>query len=141
MTPFFLLLALFALLKIWLGWWTALRLALAAMFLLTASAHWGRKRADLVRMVPPRFPRPELLVTLTGIAEIAGAIGLAIPAVAPYAAAALSVMLVAIFPANVHAAQQRLTIGGRGVTPLVPRTLMQIVFLAATLAVFIAPMS
>ena len=30
-----------------LGWWTTLRLALAGMFLLTASAHWGKRRPDL----------------------------------------------------------------------------------------------
>jgi hypothetical protein len=32
---------------------TPLRFALAMMFLLTASARWGRGRADLVRMAPP----------------------------------------------------------------------------------------
>ena len=37
----------------------ALRPALAVMFLLTASAHWGAKRADLVRMVPPGFGSPK----------------------------------------------------------------------------------
>lgn len=37
----------------WLSdWQHALRGAVGAMFLLTASAHWGRRRTDLVRMVP-----------------------------------------------------------------------------------------
>lgn len=35
------------------GWFTPLRFALAGMFLLTASAHWGKRRPDLVRMIPP----------------------------------------------------------------------------------------
>ena len=35
------------------GWYTALRLALGWMFLFTASAHWGKRRADLIRMFPP----------------------------------------------------------------------------------------
>ena len=54
------------------GWWTSLRVALGGMFLLTASAHWGKRRSDLVGMVPPVFPKPDLLVALTGILEIVG---------------------------------------------------------------------
>jgi uncharacterized membrane protein len=116
-------------------WYTCLRLALAGMFLLTASAHWGKRRPDLVRMVPRAFPRPEVLVTLTGILELLGAIGLLLPRFAPLAAAGLSLLLLALFPANVHAARAGLTIGGRPATALVPRTLLQLVFLAATVSV------
>ena len=108
-----------------------LRIAVALMFLLTASAHWGSKRADLVRMVPAWFPRPEMAVTLTGLLEIAGAVGILIPATAPYAAVGLAMLLVAMFPANVHAARAKLSIGGRPVTPLLPRSAMQGLFLAA----------
>lgn len=39
-------------------WHLALRAALGAMFLLTASAHWGRRRADLIRMVPESVGNP-----------------------------------------------------------------------------------
>jgi Predicted membrane protein len=114
-------------------WTTSLRFAVALMFLLTASAHWGKRRADLIRMVPPAFPKPEWIVTITGWLEIAGAIGIVIPAVAPYAAAGLALLLVAMFPANVHAARSRLTLAGKPVTPLLPRTVLQLVFLAAVL--------
>jgi len=108
MTPFILLLTLFLLLNILgrlgipfsFGWWTALRISLAAMFLLTASAHWGRRRADLIRMIPPRFPRPDLLVSITGVLEILGAVGLLIPTIAPFAGLSLSLFLLAVFPAN-----------------------------------------
>jgi uncharacterized membrane protein len=117
------------------GWHTPLRLALAGMFLLTASAHWGRRRPDLVRMVPPAFPRPDVLVTLTGLLELLGAVGLLLPRVAPLAAWGLSLLLLALFPANVRAARAGLTIGGRPATALGPRTLLQILFLAATVAV------
>jgi uncharacterized membrane protein len=116
-------------------WTTCLRLALAGMFLLTASAHWGKRRPDLVRMVPPALPRPEVLVTLTGLLELLGAIGLLLRPTAPLAAAGLSLLLLALFPANVHAARAGLTIGGRPVTALAPRTLLQLVFLAATVTV------
>jgi uncharacterized membrane protein len=146
MAPFIVLVTLFALLSILghfqipvaFGWWTSLRLALAGMFLLTASAHWGKRRPDLIRMVPTSFPRPDLLVTVTGVLEILGGIGLVLTKVAPYAALGLAIMLVAVFPANIHPARQRLTIAGRPVEPLLPRTLLQIVFLAATIAVFVA---
>lgn len=114
-------------------WIVSLRVALALMFLLTASAHWGKRRADLVAMVPPALPRPDLLVSFTGLAEIAGAIGLLVPVLAPLAASGLAAMLVAIFPANIHAARQRLTIGGRAVTSLGPRAAMQLLFLTAVL--------
>jgi uncharacterized membrane protein len=145
MVPFIVLVGLFALfsllgyfqLPVHYGWWTSLRLALAGMFLLTASAHWGKRRTGLIRMVPPAFPRPDLLVTATGILELLGAIGLVLPMVARYAALGLALMLLAVFPANVHAARERLTIAGRHVESLVPRTLLQIVFLVATMAVFL----
>jgi uncharacterized membrane protein len=143
--PFIVLTALFVLLSIagFLhlpvsdGWWTSLRLALSGMFLLTASAHWGRRRPDLIQMVPPVFSRPDLLVTITGILEMLGAVGLMLPSVAPYSALGLTLLLVAVFPANVHAARKRLTIAGRQVEALIPRTLLQFVFLAATVAVFV----
>ena len=93
------------------SWVMSLRGGLAAMFLLTASAHWGRRRPDLIRMVPPTLPRPDLLVTVTGWLEILGAAGLLVPATAGVAAACLAALLVAMFPANVRAARQRLTIG------------------------------
>jgi hypothetical protein len=38
-----------------------------------------------------------------------------------------------MFPANVHAARAKLSIGGRPVTPLPQRSAMQLVFLAAVL--------
>jgi uncharacterized membrane protein YphA (DoxX/SURF4 family) len=79
--------------------------------------------------------RPDLMVTITGILEILGAIGLLIPAVAPYAALCLSLLLVALFPANVRAAARGLTIGGRRATALPVRAVIQLVFLTATLSI------
>jgi uncharacterized membrane protein len=135
MQPLIVLLTMFLVLIIPLGWWDALRFALAAMFLLTASAHWGKRRPDLIRMVPPVFPRPDLMVTITGVLEILGVIGLLIPALAPYAGVCLAALLVALFPANVRAATHHLSIAGRRATPVVTRALIQVAFLTATLAV------
>lgn len=110
-----------------------LRISVALMFLLTASAHWGKRRRDLVRMVPSWFPRPELAVTATGVLELLGATGILIPATAPYAAIGLAVLLVAMFPANVRAAREHLTIAGKAVPALAPRSALQLVFVAAVL--------
>lgn len=113
------------------SWAICLRGALFIMFLLTASAHWGKRRSDLVRMVPPAFPRPDIIVTTTGFLEILGAIGMLIPATARAASVSLALLLIAMFPANVWAARHNLTIGGRPATALPLRTLLQIVFIGA----------
>jgi uncharacterized membrane protein len=117
-----------------MAWQHCLRVALACMFLLTASAHWGRLRADLVRMVPPAFSHPETWVTITGIAELAGAIGLLWTPAVKIASTGLTVMLIAMFPANIYAARHQLTIGGRKVPGLTVRSVMQVVFLGAIIA-------
>jgi len=113
------------------GWTSCLRAGLSLMFFLTASAHWGKRRRDLIAMVPPTIPRPDLAVTTTGILELLGAAGLLLPATAPAAAACLAVLLIAMFPANVRASRERLKIGGSEATGLPLRTVLQIVFIAA----------
>ncbi|MFG3578466.1 DoxX family membrane protein [Micromonospora chersina] len=116
------------------GWHPALRIGLALMFLLTASAHFLSRRADLIAMVPPRLPRADLLVTLTGVLELLGALGLLLPATARAAAAGLALLMLAMFPANVSAARRGLTLAGRPVTAVGVRTALQVVFVAAALA-------
>jgi uncharacterized membrane protein len=86
-------------------------------------------RAELVRMVPPGVPNPELMVTVTGVCEVLGAIGLLIPRTRRIAAVSLILFLVAVLPANIHAARSALTLNGAPVTPLWPRVGLQIVFI------------
>ncbi|AHH96512.1 hypothetical protein GCM10010174_74840 [Kutzneria viridogrisea] len=117
------------------AWPPALRGGVALMFLLTGVAHFVPKmRADMIAMVPPRLPSPALLVTVTGVLELAGALGVLVPATAGLAAWCLTLLLLVMFPANVSAARRGLEFGGRPATPLVPRTLEQALFLAATIA-------
>lgn len=118
-------------------WPVALRGALAAMFTLTGLSHFVGMRADLISMVPPALPEPALLVTVTGILELAGAAGLLWRPTAPWAAAGLSALLVAMFPANVYAAVAGLTLDGEPAMALLPRTLLQVLFLGATLTVLV----
>ncbi len=112
-----------------------LRIALFLMFLVTASAHWGKGRADLIRMVPPVFPHPGILVTVTGILEIAGAIGLIVPLTSRIAALCLAILLLALFPANIRAAREHLTIMGRPTPGLLVRGAIQVVFVSALVAI------
>ncbi|MCH5584490.1 DoxX family protein [Shimazuella sp. AN120528] len=114
-------------------WHTSLQAGVALMFLLTASAHWGKRREDLIRMVPSSFPNPDLLVTITGWLEIIGAIGILIPQTSVYASLGLAIMLVAMFPANIKAAREGLTIAGQPTPKIVIRTILQIIFLVAVL--------
>ena len=115
------------------SWQAATRIGLAVMFFFTAVAHFNRMRPDLIRMVPPQLPNPAALVTLTGIAELLGAIGLLLPAVSHWAALALALLLVAMFPANVHAARSGTTLGGRPATRLALRLPMQLIWIGLLL--------
>ncbi|MEV4488916.1 DoxX family protein [Micromonospora coxensis] len=122
------------------GWHPALRVGLALMFALTAFAHFAHpRRADLIAMVPPRLPRPDLLVTVTGVLELVGAVALLVPATARWAAAALALLMVAMFPANVSAARRRLTLGGRPVPPLPTRIVLQILFVGVAAVISFGP--
>lgn len=112
-------------------WRLALRASLGVMFLLTASAHWGKRRPDLIRMVPGGIGSPEIWVTLTGVAELVIAVGIQVPRLASWSAYAAIAMLCCIFPANVKAAREHLSILNRPVPPLVPRLIIQLIFIGA----------
>lgn len=114
------------------SWPAAVRAGLAAMFCFTAMAHFGPMRHDMVRMLPPWVPSPEAVILFTGLCEIAGAIGLLVPRTRRIAAIALILFLIAVFPANLHAARTGVSLGGNPVTPLIPRALMQMLFIALT---------
>ena len=114
------------------SWTGALRIALAAMFVFTAVSHFHpRTRPDLVRMVPPSLPAPELLVTATGVIEFMGAIGLLVLWALPAAAYGLIALLAAMFPANVHAARAGSIVAGRRASPLVWRLPLQLLWMSA----------
>ncbi len=79
------------------------RALLAALFASAGVAHFTRE-ALFVRMVPPWIPAPQLMVQLSGVCELVGALGLFIPSVRRAAGWGLVALLVAVFPANVHMA-------------------------------------
>jgi uncharacterized membrane protein len=112
------------------SWPAAARDSLAVMLLLTASGHFLPMKEDLVRMTPSWVPWPRAMVFFTGLCEIAGAIGVVVPALQRAAGIALIIFFIAIFPANVHAARAGVTLRGRPPTPLWLRVPMQILFIA-----------
>jgi uncharacterized membrane protein len=111
------------------SWPAALRVGLALMFTATGLAHFIGMRGELIAMVPAQLPQPGLLVTVTGVLELTGAVGLLIPATAMAAALCLAVLMIVLFPANVHLARTGSDIDF--VDRTIPRTILQLVFLAA----------
>jgi uncharacterized membrane protein len=54
------------------------------------------------QIVPRALPAPRLLVYVSGVAEIAGGVGVLIPATQVWAAWGLIALYVAVFPANLN---------------------------------------
>jgi uncharacterized membrane protein len=110
-------------------WLESARAALATMFLFTAISHFTPMKTDLIAMVPPALPRPDLLVLGTGLAELAGAVGLLIPGTTFWAACCLIALMAAMLPANVSAARRGVLLRGRRATSLWLRVPMQVLFM------------
>lgn len=55
-------------------------------------------------IVPPFLPAPMALVYISGVAEIAGGVGLLVPKLRRAAGWGLLALLVAVYPANIHMA-------------------------------------
>ncbi len=77
--------------------------ALALFFGLAGLNHFWNPQPYLA-MMPPYLPFHEALNFISGTAEIAGALGLLIPALRRAAAWGLMALLIAVFPANIHVA-------------------------------------
>jgi len=112
------------------SWQDSARYALAVVFIFTATAHFNRMKHDLAEMIPSYFPRPLLIVYITGVLELLGAVGLVQPGFRRLAGICLIALLVGMFIANVNAAQRGVTLRGKPPTPLWLRAPMQILFIA-----------
>lgn len=127
----------------WLGvdyvdsWTQAIVVGLAAMFVLAGVAHFvAPLRGDIISIVPPRLPAPGLLVSITGVLELLGAVGLLLPATRVAAAVGLLLLMLAMFPANIYAA--RMPNPPKSMTTRLPaRTVQEFFFLAAAVIVII----
>ena len=122
----------------YVGTWTkAVAVGLAAMFVLTGVAHFAAPlRAALIAIVPPQLPQPGLLVTVTGVLEFVGAVGLLVPSTRVAAALCLLLLMLAMFPANIYAA--RMPDPPKSMTTQLPlRTAEEVIYLAAAIVVAI----
>jgi uncharacterized membrane protein len=77
---------------------------LAAVFYVAAGLNHFIKPSFYREIVPPGFPNPALLVTVSGVFEVAGGIGLLVRPLRRVAGWGLVALLVAVFPANVYMA-------------------------------------
>jgi uncharacterized membrane protein len=112
-------------------WRPAVRIGMVALFLLTGGSHFSSLKHEFAAMIPPPMTGSLPLVYLTGILEIAGAVGLMIPKFRRAAAWCLIALLAALFPANVYAAMSGVMFQGRPATALWLRTPMQLTWIAA----------
>lgn len=78
-----------------------LRYGLALLFAGAGLLHFIHPET-FERIVPPVLPAPRRLVLLSGAAEVAGGLGLLLPATRRWACWGLLALLVAVFPANVY---------------------------------------
>jgi uncharacterized membrane protein len=111
------------------SWRAAGRWALAVMLVFTASAHFTAMRHDLVKMVPDWIPQPMAVIFVTGLLELAGGAGILLGPTRGIAGVLLCLLFVAMFPANIKAAREGLTLGGSAATQLWLRAPMQILFI------------
>ncbi len=78
-------------------------LVLSAFFVLGGANHF--LNPDFyVAMMPPYLPAPTALVSVSGVFEMLGGIGVLVPTVRARAGWGLVLLLVAVFPANLHMA-------------------------------------
>ena len=137
MTSVFVLVVSFLVLKGvgWLGvkqlssWRNAGRGALVIMFVFTGASHFTTMKYDFAAMIPAPLPNDLWVIYLTGVLEIAGAIGLLIPRTRKLAGICLVLLLVALFPANVYAALNEIPLRGEAPTPLWLRGPIQLLFI------------
>ncbi len=82
----------------------------AALLFVGAGCLHFLKANSYVKIMPAYVPFPLAMVYVSGAAEIAGGLGLLIPAVRRYAGWGLVALLIAVFPANVNMAANRIQV-------------------------------
>lgn len=112
------------------------RFALSAMLLFTAVGHFVFTKG-MAMMLPDAFPYKVWLVYLTGVIEVAAALGLFIPSLRTLTACLLITFFIFALPANVYAAirqvdYQQGSYDGNGLSYLWFRIPLQIFFIVWT---------
>lgn len=116
--------------------------ALALMLIITGTTHFIPDgfadtpiptHADFVAIVPSFVPFPGLMVYVTGVLELAGAVGLLRTRTRRWAGLGLAALFVLLIPANLYAALAEIPFHGAPATPLWARIPEQMLYIAAAL--------
>jgi len=99
---------------------------LAVFFIFAGLARLTPARKALARIVPKGLPYPMIIVGISGALEVLGGIGLLVGSTSKLAGICLILFLIAVFPANIIAAQRHFPYSN----PLWVRTLGQVVLIA-----------
>jgi uncharacterized membrane protein len=87
------------------------RVLLAAVFLGSGTLHF-LSPAPFLKIMPPYLPHPLALLHVSGVAEIAGGLGLLVRQTRRAAALGLVALLVAVWPANLYMAMSHVGLPG-----------------------------
>lgn len=87
------------------------RWTLALAYLIAGIAHL-RSPTGFIAITPAWVPHPAHVVSLTGMAELAGACGLLIPQLRRLAGMALALYALCVWPANINHALNDIPLGG-----------------------------
>src|SRR5580698_6026039 len=79
-------------------------MVLTALFFVAAGTLHFLRPDPYVKIVPPFVPWALGMVYISGVAEIAGGVGILLPVVRRTAAWGLVALLIAVFPANIYMA-------------------------------------
>jgi uncharacterized membrane protein len=109
------------------GWLQWLMRVLVALPLVGSGLTHFTRTALFASIIPPFLPYHHALVLISGGMELAGAVGILLPIFTRAAATCLSILMIAIFPANVYAANQY--VGGMHMPSVPVRTAMQVVYI------------
>ena len=93
------------------------RVGLTVFFIFTGLGHFIRTQ-EMAAMLPLSVPYRTELVYLTGILELLGAIAVWIPGLTRLTGFLLILMLIAILPANIYSAINRVDFGGHDAGPV-----------------------
>ncbi len=115
------------------SWREAGLIAVVILFLFTGSTHFSAMKHDYAAMLPSPLSGNLGIIYLTGVLEIAGALGLLVPRTRRLAGICLVLYLLAVFPGNVYAAVNEVPFRGEPPTPLWLRTPIQLFFIGMVL--------
>lgn len=116
------------------------RVALALFFIVAGTAHFISP-APYLAIVPTYLPWPAAMVVASGVAEILGGVGVCFRSTRRAAGWWLTALLIAVFPANIHAISTGMVIGGHALPAwlLWARLPFQLLFIAWVYRVCLRP--